>query len=78
MQELKSRSSQAGTPEPGGFSWWQALKILKRIFAEKDVVGFDVVELLPRACDPAPEYLAAKLIYKLLSYKFCSNNRSSQ
>jgi agmatinase len=59
-----------GTPEPGGLFWSKALKILKRVFSEKDVVGIDVVELLPRACDPAPDYLAAKLIYKMLSYKF--------
>lgn len=59
-----------GTPEPGGLFWAKAMKILKRVFIEKDVVGFDVVELLPRASDPAPDYLAAKLIYKMLSYKF--------
>jgi agmatinase len=59
-----------GTPEPGGLNWNQALKILKRVAREKSLVGFDVVELLPRPCNPAPDYLAAKLIYKLLSYKF--------
>lgn len=62
-----------GTPEPGGLFWDRALKILKKILTEKEVVGFDVVELLPRACNPAPDYLAAKLIYKMLSYKFCAN-----
>jgi agmatinase len=59
-----------GTPEPGGFSWNAALTILKKVFQKKNVVGFDVVELLPRTSDPAPDYLAAKLIYKMLSYKF--------
>lgn len=59
-----------GTPEPGGLDWTLTLKALKRVFEEKNVVGFDVVELLPRSCDPAPDFLAAKLIYKLLSYKF--------
>lgn len=59
-----------GTPEPGGLSWQMVNKILKRVFMEKNVVGFDVVELLPRQSDPAPDYLAAKLIYKLLSYQF--------
>lgn len=66
-----------GTPEPGGLFWTNALKILKRVFEEKDVVGFDVVELLPSPSNPAPDYLAAKLIYKLLSYKFCSMTRPS-
>ncbi|MBN9378442.1 MAG: agmatinase [Chlamydiales bacterium 38-26] len=60
-----------GTPEPGGLDWAMTLNILRRIFAEKNVVGFDVVELLPRSCNPAPDYVAAKLVYKMLSYKFC-------
>jgi agmatinase len=59
-----------GTPEPGGLSWALTLKILRKVFQEKNIIGFDVVELLPRASDPAPDYLAAKLIYKMLSYKF--------
>lgn len=59
-----------GTPEPGGLSWNQALKLLKKVAKEKVLAGFDVVELCPRSCDPAPDYLAAKLIYKLLSYKY--------
>lgn len=59
-----------GTPEPGGMNWNQITKILKRVALEKSLVGFDVVELLPRKWDPAPDFLAAKLIYKLLSYKF--------
>ena len=59
-----------GTPEPGGLGWNQTMEILRRVFAEKRVVGFDVVELCPRPHDHAPNYLAAKLIYKLLSYQF--------
>lgn len=59
-----------GTPEPGGLHWNQTLKFLKRVFEQNRVVGFDVVELCPYEGIPAPDYLAAKLIYKLLSYKF--------
>lgn len=59
-----------GTPEPGGLNWNQALKMLKRVAEEKTIVGFDVVELCPKINDHAPDYLAAKLIYKLLSYIF--------
>lgn len=59
-----------GTPEPGGLMWNETMKILKNVFYLKNIVGFDVVELLPKAGHPAPDYLAAKLIYKLLSYKF--------
>jgi agmatinase len=59
-----------GTPEPGGLYWYDVLKLLRRVAEKKNVVGFDVVELLPRASDPAPDFLAAKLVYKILSYKF--------
>lgn len=59
-----------GTPEPGGLSWYPVLSLLKNVFGERDVVGLDVVELCPNSRNKAPDFLAAKLIYKLLSYKF--------
>lgn len=59
-----------GTPEPGGLLWYETLELLKRVFLEKNVVGFDLVELCPIASLPAPNFLAAKLYYKMLSYKF--------
>jgi len=59
-----------GTPEPGGLLWYDVLGLLKPVFKEKDVVGFDVAELCPDVRNKAPDFLAAKLIYKLLSYKF--------
>lgn len=65
-----SLMSSTGTPEPGGLSWHQALKLLKRVAKERTIVGFDVVELCPCPYNPAPDYLAAKLVYKILSYKF--------
>lgn len=59
-----------GTPEPGGLGWYQVLKFLKKVMKKRNVVGFDVVELLPRKDDPGPDFLAAKLVYTLLSYRF--------
>lgn len=59
-----------GTPEPGGLTWYQVTHFLKKVFAEKEVVGFDIVELAPNPTNKAPDFLAAKLYYKLLSYKF--------
>jgi agmatinase len=58
-----------GTPEPGGLGWYQTLELLKRLCAERELVGFDLVELCPGA-SRAPDFLAAKLVYKLLSYRF--------
>jgi agmatinase len=59
-----------GTPEPGGLLWYDVLGLLRSVFKQKEVVGFDVAELCPDARNKAPDFLAAKLIYKLLSYKF--------
>lgn len=60
-----------GTPEPGGLQWYPVLRLLRRLFREKNVAGFDIVELCPNANDRAPDFLAAKLLYTLLAYKFC-------
>ena len=62
--------SSTGTPEPGGLFWNETLEFLKRVFEEKNVVGFDIVELCPNPNNKAPDFLAAKLYYKMLSYKF--------
>ncbi len=59
-----------GTPEPGGLFWNETLDFLKKVFSEKNVVGFDIVELCPNPSNKAPDFLAAKLYYKMLSYKF--------
>ena len=60
-----------GTPEPGGLLWNDIIKYLKMVFESKNVVGFDIVELAPIDGLTHPDFLAAKLYYKMLSYKFC-------
>lgn len=59
-----------GTPEPGGLLWYDVLALLKAVSDNRDIVGFDVVELCPDRKNKASDFLAAKLIYKLLGYKF--------
>jgi len=59
-----------GTPEPGGLLWYETLEFLRQVFEEKNVVGFDIVELCPNKNDRSSDFLAAKLYYKMLSYKF--------
>lgn len=66
-----------GTPEPGGLLYYETLAFLKMIFETKNVVGFDIVELCPNSNNKAPDFLAAKLYYKMLSYKF-SNNKMTK
>ncbi len=62
-----------GTPEPGGGDWYRTLRFLRRVFQERTVVAMDVVELAPIPGIPAPDFLAAKLVYKLLGYRFSSS-----
>lgn len=59
-----------GTPEPGGIGWYDMLSYLRLLFEQREVVGFDIVELAPIKGFPASEFLVAKLYYKMLSYKF--------
>ncbi|MBT8233442.1 MAG: agmatinase [Saprospiraceae bacterium] len=59
-----------GTPEPGGLNWYTVTNYLRKVFQEKNVVGFDIVELAPIDGLSAPQYLTAKLYYKMLTYKF--------
>lgn len=59
-----------GTPEPGGLLWYDVLKLLRMVCNSKNVVGFDLAELCPEADNKSSDFMAAKLIYKFLSYKF--------
>jgi agmatinase len=58
-----------GTPEPGGLDWYEVTDLLKDVSKNREIVGFDVVELCP-SDNKAPDFLAAKLIYRLLSLCF--------
>ena len=58
-----------GTPEPGGFLWDEALHLLQKIFRNKNVAGFDVVELSGNSNDRNSAFAVAKLIYKMLGFK---------
>ncbi|MBR9989567.1 MAG: agmatinase [Gemmatimonadetes bacterium] len=59
-----------GTPEPGGLQWYPVLKLLRRVFDERNVHGVDIVELAPIPGLSAPDFLVAKLAYKMIGYKF--------
>lgn len=67
-----------GTPEPGGLGWYQVLALLRKVASQKTVVGFDIVELAPEKRNPAPDYLCARLLYKLLGYIFFSKTSPAQ
>jgi agmatinase len=59
-----------GTPEPGGLLWYEVLALMRAVCRQKTVVGLDVVEMCPVKNQWAPEFLAAKLIFKILTYRW--------
>ena len=59
-----------GTPEPGGIDWFTAIALLKAVAKQRTVIGFDLMELMPIDGLLAPNFLAAKLVYKYIGYQF--------
>jgi agmatinase len=59
-----------GTPEPGGLSWYELLSLLRTVISTRKVVGCDIVELSPLPGVAAPNFMCAKLVYKILTYQF--------
>ncbi|MDQ2903584.1 MAG: agmatinase [Ktedonobacteraceae bacterium] len=59
-----------GTPEPGGLHWYQLLDLFREICRRTTIVGMDVVELCPLAGQTRADFLAARLMYKMIGYRF--------
>jgi agmatinase len=59
-----------GTPEPGGPDYYEIMHFLRDVAKQKRIVGFDVVELCPSSVNKFADFVAAKVIYQLLSYIF--------
>lgn len=65
-----------GTPEPGGIGWYEFLELMHDVIMDKNIVGMDVVELCPIKDQPASDFFAAKMIYRLLGYMYSSKRLS--
>jgi len=63
-----SEMPAVGTPEPGGLGWYQVLDILREVFQQRQVVGCDVVELSPVPGQNYSEFMAARLVYRIIGY----------
>lgn len=61
-----------GTPEPGGLDWYEAVDLLRAVAARSRIVGFDVVELAPIPGQVASDFLAARLVYRLIGLALAS------
>jgi agmatinase len=59
-----------GTPEPGGMNWYHLIDLIKVLCIRKNVVGADIVELAPIPNLHGPDFLVAKLLYKLIGYRY--------
>jgi agmatinase len=57
-----------GTPDPGGLDWYAVTALIKKLFQTKEIIGCDVVELAPIGGMKAPDFLVAKLVYKIIGY----------
>jgi agmatinase len=67
-----------GTPEPGGLSWPEITRLLRTTAERRRIVAADIVELSPIPGMIAPNFLCAKLIYKLLTYRFAADARAKR
>jgi agmatinase len=65
-----SEMPAVGTPEPGGLHWYELLDLIREICHRTTVVGMDVVELCPMEGQTRADFLAARLVYKMLGYRF--------
>ena len=65
-----------GTPEPGGLDWYTLLEVMESVIEKKNVIGMDVTELLPNPVNRAPDFLAAKLVYRVLSMIFAKREEN--
>lgn len=61
-----------GTPEPGGLNWYELTRFLNTVFTNYHVIGCDVMELAPSSDSVVSEFIAAKLVYKLIGYQSCT------
>ena len=64
-----------GTPEPGGLGYYDVINLMRKLIIKKKLVGFDVVELCPIEDNKASDFLATKLIYQILSYRFIDQEK---
>ncbi len=57
-----------GTPEPGGIAWRDLIRLIREVAKRCRIRGFDVVELAPIPGMVAPDFLASKLVYRIMGY----------
>ncbi|MGB9597190.1 MAG: agmatinase, partial [Candidatus Poribacteria bacterium] len=59
-----------GTPEPDGMLWAEITSFIKKLAEKRKIVGCDLVELSPQTANHSPDFMSAKLLYKVIAYRF--------
>jgi agmatinase len=67
-----------GTPEPGGLFWYDVVEFMEELFKSREVVGLDLVELCPNEQNKSSDFIASKLLYTLLTYKYAFGKKNSK
>ncbi len=67
-----------GTPEPGGLFWYDVVEFMYELFKNREVIGLDLVELCPNEQNKSSDFIASKLLYTLLTYKFYFEKKSKK
>lgn len=65
-----------GTPQPGGLTWYQMTGLLEYLIPRHEIIGMDVMELAPIPGIVAPDFTAAKLIWKMIEAVYESKKTS--
>ncbi|MGE4001497.1 MAG: arginase family protein, partial [Planctomycetaceae bacterium] len=70
-----------GFPHPGGLGWWQVLRYLRALLhdnAQCRLVGCDIVEAVPMLGTKVNEFVAARLLTKVLAYRFSRDSAATR
>ncbi|HLN18977.1 MAG TPA: agmatinase [Patescibacteria group bacterium] len=56
-----------GTPVQGGLEWYYTINLLLSLIKEKEIIGADIVEMIPKENDYLTQFGAAQLCYNIIS-----------
>jgi len=65
-----------GTPEPDGLRWDEVTDLLTYVFAHKNVIAMDAVELCPTDGDETSNFIAAKTIAEAIARRLKEEDRT--
>ncbi len=63
-----SEAPGVSTPEPGGVNYFELVELIRGVCQSCQIVGCDLVEVTPIPGNNITEFLAAKILYKVLGY----------